>query len=175
MPKQGSDGQPDTRYPDEIKHRLVSLLDRRASRFRDRGGRAVTSIALARALKFYRKANRETRRRRIRELVQEMRGEGYPVASYSRGYWMASEVADVAQTVGFLRQQGLGNLATAGRLKRAAHAAGIGGQLRLALRAHAGLTGATVFYRQRLGNATPPPSPPPSPPPPDRGETGRLF
>ena len=170
MPKHGSDGQPEPRYSDELKRRAMQLLDRRASRFLERGDRAVRSILLARALGIHPKAKRETRKRRVRELVQEMRGEGYPVASYGSGYWAATEVQDVGQTVAFLRRQGLGNLATASRLKRAAVAAGIGGQLRLAIRAHAGLPGATDFYRQRLGSEEPPPSPPP-----DEGDTGLLF
>ncbi|MEM9414961.1 MAG: hypothetical protein AAGA29_05715 [Planctomycetota bacterium] len=162
MPEHGRNGELiQAKYPDETKRRLVHLLDlrRRRSAHRDEA-KPVPAIYLANALNLKLQQSRESRRRRIRELVDEARREGAAIASDRRGYWAAETVEDYQAHLGFMRRMGLGVLASAARAKRSAGFARAQGQMILAPLAHLGLTGGLSFYLN--GREQSPPTNPPS-------------
>jgi biotin operon repressor len=150
MPEQGRDGNTrarrHARYSDALKQRTMRYLQLRYDRFKDQEKiRPVSAIVLARALKHWPGMKRETQRRRVRELVDEMRREGAPIASGAGGYSIAREVDDFERTEAFLRRHGLATLATNARLKQTAARARAGGQLRFAPY-HAAMTGGLAAY-----------------------------
>lgn len=160
MPEQGRDGRKPAkrivRFPDELKQRMMRLLQLRYDRnAADVDQRPISAAVLARALRHWPGAKRETHRRRVRELVDEMRREGAPIASWGRGYSIAREVEDFRKTEAFLRRHGIATLATNARLKQTAARARATGQLRFAPY-HAALTGGLAAY---LGGS-PMPQPP---------------
>jgi len=169
MPEHGRDGNLiRSKYPDELKRRLVELFERR----RHRACKPITAVVIAKALGMYQDKSRETRRRRVRELVDELRREGAAIASHSRGYWPAETVADFERHRAFMRRHGLAVLATAARMKDTlAYQRAVGQQL-LPTMAHAGITGGLSFYLN--GREL---SPPTNPPPGEPGSTdfGPLF
>ncbi len=168
MPEQGRDGKQrakrQARYPDELKVRLLHLLELRYDRSAaDVDQRPIPAAVLGRALRHWPDAKRETRRRRVRELVQEMREEGAPIASWGRGYSIAREVEDFAKTEAFLRRHGIATLATNARLKKTAAADRAIGQLRMPA-FHAALKGDLSIYLWKPS----PPAEPATPPPPEQ-------
>ena len=120
MPEHGRDGQTiQTRYPAEIKRQLLRFLERRHLRFlRDGRPRKINAWALACVLRLRPDQARESRRRRVRELVDEARGEHAPIASDGEGYWLATEWEDYEATERYLRGMGLAQLATAAGIRR---------------------------------------------------------
>ncbi|MEM6260765.1 MAG: hypothetical protein AAGI37_21160 [Planctomycetota bacterium] len=137
MPEQGCNGKTrvrrKVRYPDELKKRCMLLLQLRHDRFRNKPeDQVIKSATLARALKHWPGMKRETHRRRVRELVNEMRHEGAPIASGGGGYWIAKTVDDFQQTESFLRRHSLAELVTNAKIKQSAAAARAVGQLRFA-------------------------------------------
>ena len=151
MPEHGRDGQLiRAKYPAATKRRLLSFLERR--HFRHLGSdrpRTISAWPLAKALHLRPEQTKESRRRRVRELVEEARREGAPIASGGDGYHLATEVEDFAQTESFLRSMGLGRLVSAAGIRRSAGRSAADGQLRLAppLTHHRAMAGATDFYR----------------------------
>ncbi len=181
MPEHGRNGiQParrHVRYPDELKARLIRLLELRYDRSaEDAEQRPIPAAVLARALKHWPGAKRETQRRRVRELVQEAREEGAPIASWGRGYSIAREVEDFAKTEAFLRTHGIATLATNAKLKKTAAHARATGQLRLAPY-HALVTGNLAAYLgDQLDRYRPTPrAEPPAAEPPDHNWSDSLF
>ena len=160
MPEQGCDGKtrPAKRhvnYPDALKVRLIRLLELRYDRnVSDVDERPISAAVLARALKHWPGQKREAQRRRVRELVQEAREEGAPIASWSRGYSIAREVEDFQKTEDFLRRHGIATLATNARLKRTAAHDRAHGQTRLPS-LHAVLTGRCGLDLYRKPDSTP--------------------
>lgn len=150
MPEHGRDGELiQAKYPDSLKKRLLSLLERRHFRaLKTDNRRPITAMHLAHALKF-RPANvREVRRRRVRELVEECRLDGAPIASGPGGYWLATEVDDFDRTETFLRRMGLAELTTAANIRRSAARSAAAGQLTIATPLiHRALRGALNLYR----------------------------
>lgn len=136
MPEHGRDGKTRsrkrTRYSDELMLRCMSILELRRIRCIRLGReRPMKAITLANALGYWPDANHETKRRRVRELVQEMRGQGAPIGSCGGGYYAVETVEDLQVSIAFLRRIGLAPLATTSRLKATAAAARSVGQLRL--------------------------------------------
>lgn len=137
MPEQGRDGQQPARrkirFPDELKTRCMLLLQLRHDRHLDRPDDQVISAALlGRALKHWPNVKRETLRRRVRELVNEMWHEGAPIASGGGGYWIAKTVEDFKKTEAFLRSHGIAELTTSANIKQSAARDRAVGQLRFA-------------------------------------------
>lgn len=136
MPEQGRNGKKPARrkvrFPDELKKRCMLLLQLRHDRFKDSlDGQVITAALLGRALKHWPNVKRETLRRAVRGLVNEMRHEGAPIASGGGGYWIAKTVEDFQKTQAFLRSHGIAELATNAKIKQSAAAARAVGQLRL--------------------------------------------
>lgn len=126
---------------------LGRLLEgRRAADSRaGRPPRPVPALVIAHALRLAPDGKRETRRRRAREIVEQARNEGAPIASGPNGYWPAEEVQDLDATQRFLRRLGVGVLATASRLLRSPAAAAIRGQRSLPfVAAHAAHRGVSL-------------------------------
>lgn len=123
--------QPEDR--EALKRRLMAALQRRTTRNRTDGApRKVTAIAIARWLRYHPQSKHETRRRRVRELVAEVRQEaGGAVAADFTGYWLATEPEDHAKFQEFMRRMGLAHLVVASRDKHAPETAESAGQLRL--------------------------------------------
>ena len=169
MPEHGRDGNLiRSKYPDELKRRLVELFERR----RHRACRPITAIVIAKALGIYPDKSRETRRRRVRELVDELRREGAAIASHARGYWPAETVDDFERHRSFMRRHGLAVLATAARMRdTVAYQRAIGQQL-LPTLAHAGVVGGLDFYLDGRDPSPPNDSPPGEP---ESTDFGPLF
>ncbi len=120
------------RFPDELKKRCMLLLQLRHDRFRDDlDAQIICAALLGRALKHWPNVKRETLRRSVRALVNEMRHEGAPIASGNGGYWIAKTVEDFQVTEAFLRRHGIAELATNAKIKQSAAAARAVGQTRL--------------------------------------------
>ncbi|MEM8781930.1 MAG: hypothetical protein AAGE65_03650 [Planctomycetota bacterium] len=144
---------PDPRYTDATKRRLMEALRRRSSR-----DRPIVAAPAARWLGLPGRST-ETRRRRFRELVAEMRTEGAPIASRGTGYYLATEVQDFETTERFLRRMGLGQLATAAGIRRSHARAVAAGQLDLS-QIHSTAPGRHAHDLYRLDE--PDPEPPPA-------------
>lgn len=166
MPEQGCYGrQPSkrlVRFPDELKQRCMRLLQLRYDRYQHQDEiRPITAAVLGRALRHWPDVARETLRRRVRELVDEMRREGAPIASGGGGYSIAQTVEDFAATEAFLRRHGIATLATNARLKQTSAKDRAVGQLRLPAY-HALVTGRSALA---LYMPTPPARTAPQPEP----------
>lgn len=157
-------------YGDEVKAKLMRRLAKRAHRLGDR--RAELPVGAYRLAAWLQLpgADREGKRRRVRELVQVMRAEGAPIASGPKGYWLAATHEDHERFIQFMRRMGLAHLATASRAKKTAAYAAAGGQMRLAPLAQSrGVKGALNFYRSFLERVSNPVEVG------GDGETGWLF
>lgn len=150
MPEHGRDGQTiSEKYPAEVKVRAMRFFERRHFRHLTRGTRReISAWPLALALPLRPEQAKESRRRRVRELVEEMRAEGAPIASGKHGYHLATEVDDFDRTENFLRRMGLGRLVTAADIRRTAARSAAAGQLTIATPLiHRALSGALNLYR----------------------------
>lgn len=74
-------------------------------------------------------SNRESLRRRVRELAIVMRERGHPLFADGRGYYMGSDSWDFAKYEALCRQRGLTHLVHAGKVHRSPAADNADGQL----------------------------------------------
>lgn len=96
---------------------VIALQDRADRRSGTGGGRLkITARALARWLRIPGKT--ETQRRRVRELVADLRAAGVPIVADGGGYWLAEDHRDHEDYREFLRRMGLSHLATAAQDRR---------------------------------------------------------
>lgn len=117
---------------DGMKHRLSAALRRRTTRVRAGSDpRKVSAIAIARWLRLKPGCKHETRRRRVRELIDELRQDGCPIAADFTGYWLAIEASDHREHQEFRRTMGLKHLVAAHEDQKSPATAEAGGQLRL--------------------------------------------
>lgn len=145
-PRPGKPSRRYVRYSIDLKRRCMLLLQLRHDRFReDPDAQVIKAALLGRALGHWPGVQRETLRRRVRELVNEMRRDGAPIASGGGGYWIAKTVQDFNKTESFLRAHGIAELATNARIKQTAARSRAAGQLRLAPY-HAVVTGSLAQY-----------------------------
>lgn len=115
-----------------MKHRLSAALRRRTTRVRAGSDpRKVSAIAIARWLRLKPGCKHETRRRRVRELIDELRQDGCPIAANFTGYWLATEVVDHQVHQEFRRTMGLAHLVAVNDDKQAPATKEAAGQLRL--------------------------------------------
>jgi len=117
---------------DAMKSRVATALRRRTTRARaGMDPRKVPAIAIARWLRLKPGCKHETRRRRVRELIDELRQDGCPIAADFTGYWLATEAADHQVHQEFRRTMGLAQLVAANDDKQAPATKEAAGQLRL--------------------------------------------
>ena len=114
---------------DQLKRRLADVLERRTTRLRAGDDpRPVRAAAIARYLGAWPGQKHETQRRRVRELVEELRRDGFAIAADGRGYWRATTPQDIEAHNRFLRRMGLEHLANASQMTRSPAADGAAGQ-----------------------------------------------
>lgn len=126
------DQPPDKIDQDEIKRRIVAALQRR--RDRRRPGelpRPLPAIAIARAFGIRPRGSRDSRKRGVRLLVEQMRADGLPVLPSGGGYYLGTEPADYKAAAEFARRSGLSDLALAATIKHHPETAEASGQLGL--------------------------------------------
>lgn len=87
MPEHGSEG---TTRPSWITDELVELAARYL-RDNSRADYPIPAIRLANRFDLFVDAKRETRRRRVRELVDALRAADHPIVANLNGIWWAAE------------------------------------------------------------------------------------
>ena len=115
--------------PDHIMTAVIAAFRRRHDQRTGDQPRKIRALVLARRFGIGRHSNDETRKRRVRELVDDLRRDGQPIVANRDGYWLATTPADHQVYQEFLRRMGLANLVTAASDKRSDAAAQASGQL----------------------------------------------
>lgn len=132
MPEQGSNGETMKReawVTDEEVARLVALLQAEASH-RPTGDepRSLPAGRIADRLALFPDQSHESRRRRVRELVNAARLAGHPIVSNGHGTWWAATAAELDDYRDWRRKFGLADLVAASRATTTPAAAELRGQ-----------------------------------------------
>ena len=105
MPTQGRDGWD----RDGARSRILTFLESRRRRYADQRPKLASARVLARVGRVAPRSSIETRKRRVRELIEELRDEGVPIAAVEGGlgYWIAETVEDHARYEAALERHGV--------------------------------------------------------------------
>lgn len=116
---------------DELKQRAKQLLNNRRRKRPDDPSSPVTAHELAVCIGLAIGKCRETRRRAARQLVADLRAEGFAIASNNDGCWVAENEADHRIYQDYLKTMGLKHLVSEAQDRRSQSQADADGQLGL--------------------------------------------
>lgn len=142
MPTQGRDGTSGGGGwdRDEARNLILTYLEVRRRRYVGQAPRPVPARVLARVGRVAPQSGIETRKRRVRELIEDLRNEGVPVAAVegAAGYWIAETAEDHARYEAALHFHGSIRFLKARADRRSRARADTAGQLGLFPRTAAG-------------------------------------
>lgn len=116
---------------DEARRRVLMLLEERRRRRFGEPPRPISARRLAWAAGVAPRSGVETRRRRVRELIDDLRREGVPVVAQPTGYHLAETIEDMLGYEQVLHRLGVAMLLKARAARRSQARADAAGQLGL--------------------------------------------
>ncbi len=128
MPSHGSNGDWDR---NESRRIILMALEQRRRRRPDDGPRPISARRLARAAGVAPRSSVETQRRRVRELIDDLKAEGVAVVARPTGYHLAETIGDMLAHEQALDRLGVSKLIAARVARRSQARADAAGQLAL--------------------------------------------
>jgi len=124
----------DDQFADAKRRVLAVLQIRRESARQGQTPRLMPAAAIGRWLRLWPRQSRESVRRRVRELIEQLRHDGHQVVADSSpngGYYLADTAADLVGYAQERRGHGLHHLAAASSVRHSFELADATGQLAL--------------------------------------------